>query len=101
MFGIATKYAESFIAVKYRVKTEDGRMQGGAMYALERGLNMKWLCIFRGICILWNRMCVSGQRDRGDLRDEFPNSKAGRWDSGRQSYSDRDLWRDQVYRKSM
>ena len=37
VFGIATKYAESDIAVKYRVKTEDGRMQGGAMYALERG----------------------------------------------------------------
>ena len=43
VFGIATKYSESLIAVKYRVKTEDGRMQGGAMYALERGLNMKWL----------------------------------------------------------
>lgn len=47
VFGIATKYAESLIAVKYRVKTEDGRMLGGAMYALERGLNMKWLgCLF-------------------------------------------------------
>ena len=45
VFGIATKYAESYIAVKYRVKTEDGRMQGGAMYALERGLHMKWLGI--------------------------------------------------------
>ena len=43
IFGIATKYSESLIAVKYRVKTKDGRMQGGAMYALERGLNMKWL----------------------------------------------------------
>ena len=43
VFGIATKYGESLIAVKYRVKTEDGRMQGGAMYALERGLNMRWL----------------------------------------------------------
>jgi len=43
VFGIATKYAESLIAVKYRVKTKDGRMQGGAMYALERGLNMRWL----------------------------------------------------------
>lgn len=43
VFGIATKYAESLIAVKYRVKTKDGRMQGGAMYALERGLNMKRL----------------------------------------------------------
>ena len=45
VFGIATKYAESLIAVKYRVKTPDGRMQGGAMYALERGLNMRWLGI--------------------------------------------------------
>lgn len=45
VFGIATKYAESYIAVKYRVKTEDGRMQGGAMYALERGLHMKWLAM--------------------------------------------------------
>lgn len=45
VFGIATKYAESLIAVKYRVRTPDGRMQGGAMYALERGLNMKWLGI--------------------------------------------------------
>ncbi|WP_186565050.1 alanine/glycine:cation symporter family protein [Lawsonibacter celer] len=43
VFGIATKYAESFIAVKYRVRTPDGKMQGGAMYALERGLNLKWL----------------------------------------------------------
>ena len=43
VFGIATKYAESLIAVKYRVRTRDGRMQGGAMYALERGLNLKWL----------------------------------------------------------
>ena len=53
VFGIATKYAESLIAVKYRVKTKDGRMQGGAMYALERGLNMKWLgvifALFGGI----------------------------------------------------
>lgn len=45
VLGIATKYSESLIAVKYRVKTKDGRMQGGAMYALDRGLNMKWLGI--------------------------------------------------------
>ena len=43
VFGIATKYAESLRAVKYRVKTKDGRMLGGAMYVLERGLKMKWL----------------------------------------------------------
>ena len=43
IFGIATKYSESLIAVKYRVKTKDGRMQGGAMYALSRGLKWKKL----------------------------------------------------------
>ena len=43
VFGIATKYSESLIAVKYRVKTEDGRMQGGAMYALSRGFKWKGL----------------------------------------------------------
>ncbi|MCE5200227.1 MAG: sodium:alanine symporter family protein [Armatimonadota bacterium] len=42
VFGIATKYAEAVLAVKYRVKTSDGTMLGGPMYALERGLRMKW-----------------------------------------------------------
>ena len=45
IFGIATKYSETLIAVKYRVKSDDGSMIGGAMYALERGLKMKWLGI--------------------------------------------------------
>jgi alanine or glycine:cation symporter, AGCS family len=45
IFGIATSYAEALVAVKYRVKTSDGTILGGAMYALERGLNMKWLGI--------------------------------------------------------
>jgi AGCS family alanine or glycine:cation symporter len=53
LFGIATKYAEGLLAIKYRVKTEDGRMLGGPMYALERGLGCKWLgilfCIFTAI----------------------------------------------------
>jgi AGCS family alanine or glycine:cation symporter len=43
IFGISTKYAESLIAVKYRVKDEEGMMLGGVMFALERGLKMKWL----------------------------------------------------------
>lgn len=53
VFGIATKYAEALLAVKYRVKTSDGTMLGGPMYALENGLKIKWLavlfCIFTGI----------------------------------------------------
>ncbi len=43
VFGIATKYSEGLLAIKYRVKADDGRMLGGPMYALERGLGWKWL----------------------------------------------------------
>ena len=49
VFGIATKYSEGLLAVKYRVKTSDGKMQGGPMYALERGLNLKKLAIMFGL----------------------------------------------------
>lgn len=45
VFGISTKYAEGLVAVKYRVKTKDGRMLGGPMYALERGMHCKWLAV--------------------------------------------------------
>ena len=45
IFGMSTKYAEGLLAVKYRVKAPDGRMYGGPMYALERGLGMKWLAM--------------------------------------------------------
>lgn len=42
-FGMATKYAEAVLAVKYRVEDENGEMSGGPMYYLERGLGQKWL----------------------------------------------------------
>lgn len=45
VFGISTKYAEGLLAIKYRVQTADGKMLGGPMYALERGLGWKWLAI--------------------------------------------------------
>ena len=45
VFGIATKYSEGLLAIKYRVKAKDGRMLGGPMYALERGLGWKWLAV--------------------------------------------------------
>jgi len=41
VFGIATKYAEAVLGVKYRVKLPNGQMAGGPMYALERGLGSK------------------------------------------------------------
>lgn len=53
VLGISTKYTEGLLAIKYRIKTENGQMLGGPMYALERGLKMKWLgilfCVFTAI----------------------------------------------------
>ena len=46
LFGISTKYAEGLLAIKYRVKTENGKMLGGPMYALERGLGWRWMAVF-------------------------------------------------------
>jgi len=43
VFGIATKYAEALLSVKYRVTLPGGAMAGGPMYVLERALNARWL----------------------------------------------------------
>lgn len=42
VFGMATKFAEGLLAVKYRVSTPTGEMSGGPMYFIERGLGNKW-----------------------------------------------------------
>ena len=49
VFGIATKYSEGLLAIKYRVKTKRGKMLGGPMYALEKGLGWKWLAVLFSI----------------------------------------------------
>lgn len=56
VFGIATKYSEGLLAIKYRTQAPDGRMLGGPMYALQNGLGARWLgilfCIFAAIASL-------------------------------------------------
>ena len=43
LLGMATKYAECLLAVKYRVRDKNGFMAGGPMYYIESGLGIKWL----------------------------------------------------------
>lgn len=45
VFGIATKYAEGLLAIKYREKKPDGKVIGGPMFALEKGLGWRWAAI--------------------------------------------------------
>ncbi len=49
VFGMATKYGECLLAVKYRERTADGQMAGGPMYAIEKGLGWKWLAVLFAI----------------------------------------------------
>ncbi|MGN0136148.1 amino acid carrier protein [Anaerotignum sp.] len=49
LLGMATKYSEALLAVKFRVKAKDGSYIGGPMYALERGLGQKWLGVLFAI----------------------------------------------------
>ncbi len=49
LFGMATKYAEGVLAVKYRVTNSRGEMSGGPMYYIERGLGKKWLAVLFAI----------------------------------------------------
>ena len=42
-FGMATKYAEGVLAIKYREVDENGNMAGGPMYYIQNGLGLKWL----------------------------------------------------------
>lgn len=44
--GMTTKYVEVTISHRYRVKDAEGRIAGGPMYYMERGLNMRWLAVF-------------------------------------------------------
>lgn len=83
IFGIATKYAETLIAVKYRVESEDGSMLGGAMYALDRGLNLKWLgiafALLASICGLGIGSSVPANAVASNVRQSFATDKASGW----------------------
>ncbi|WP_294847126.1 sodium:alanine symporter family protein [uncultured Eubacterium sp.] len=41
-FGMATKYSEGFLAIKYRERKEDGHYIGGPFYYIEKGMGKKW-----------------------------------------------------------
>ncbi len=41
-FGMATKYSEGFLAIKYRDKKENGHYLGGPFYYIEKGMGKKW-----------------------------------------------------------
>ncbi len=73
--GMATKYAEGVLAVKYRVVDEKGEMAGGPMYYLERGLGQKWLgvlfALFGSIAAFGIGNTVQANAVAGNLKETF------------------------------
>ena len=55
LVGMATKYSEGLLAVKFRRINEKGEISGGPMYYLEEGLNKKWL----GMCFAAFGACAA------------------------------------------
>ena len=56
LFGMATKYSEGLLAIKYRVIEPDGHVLGGPFYYIEHGMGKKWkwlakLFAFFGVCV--------------------------------------------------
>ena len=49
--GMATKYAEGLLAVKYREKAEDGHTLGGPFYYIEKGMGAKWKWLAKAFAI--------------------------------------------------
>ncbi len=49
LVGMATKYGEAILAVKYRVQDKNGEMSGGPMYYIDKGLGLKWLAVIFAI----------------------------------------------------
>ncbi len=54
VFGIATKYSEAVLSIKYRIVNQEGLMSGGPMYVLERGMKQRWLGIIFAVL-----MCIT------------------------------------------
>lgn len=75
IFGMASKFAEITLGIKYRKFNEDGTVKGGAMYYLADGLHQKWLGIIFSILVIPFAFVISGIVDTNTIAttlfDEF------------------------------
>jgi AGCS family alanine or glycine:cation symporter len=75
LFGMATKYGEAVLAIKFRVTDEKGEMAGGPMYYIEKGLGWKWLAvlfaIFGSVAAFGIGNLVQANAVAGNMHDTF------------------------------
>lgn len=75
LFGMATKYSEAILAVKYRVVDKNGQMSGGPMYYISRGLGIRWLgtafAIFGALATFGIGISVQANSVAGAIKSTF------------------------------
>lgn len=75
LIGMAVKYSEAILAVKYRIRDDRGEMAGGPMYYLEKGLKMKWLAVlfalFGAITTIFTGNIVQSQSIASAMTSSF------------------------------
>src|SRR5690625_4500942 len=75
-FGMATKYGEAILAVKYRVKDSKGEMAGGPMYYLEHGLKQKWLGVLFAVFVALAAFGIGNGTQSKAVADAMSNTFA-------------------------
>ena len=58
--GMATKFSEIALGIKYREIRKDGTVDGGPMYYISKGLHCRWLGVFMSICVIFYAIVISG-----------------------------------------
>ena len=83
LFGMATKYAEALLAVKYRTMDKKGMMCGGPMYYLSEGLGWKWLGVLFAIFACLASFGIGNMVQSNSVSDAIQGSfGVERWVSG-------------------
>lgn len=81
VLGMATRYSEGLLAIKYRVENKDGNMSGGPMFVLERGMKCKWLgvafAVFTAIAAFGIGNPDAGERRGGTAPSRILHSLMG------------------------
>ena len=67
LIGMATKFAEVTLGVKYREVREDGSVGGGAMYYLAKGLKQKWLGVLFSVLVIPYAFVISAVVDTNTI----------------------------------
>ena len=75
IFGMSTKYAESLLAVKFRVRDERGEVHGGPMYTILKGLGWRWMavffCVIGAVAVMGTGNLVQSNAIAGIVKETF------------------------------